>query len=260
MWWVPRAWDMSPLSPLASRPPGLFLRPGPFFASTLFVERGRRVLHCLINTCSVPFLPALLTQSLYHVTTLNYIFSDNRNERSTNMNFWEGFLPFKNIFDLQFLSHPSWRRNLPYFDNAEFFKESWYVVFYWELFKLDVVCWKLSKVMFVSGSLKLIRTSSRGLGGGWGCALCTPKRSLSLDFSLPNKTLEWPWDEHKPTPSHILHLRRNHFWQPTWLGFLTLYFTMLTLRNTITASSKYLEWRGQKRSLTPWNNRWDQAA
>ena len=112
----------------------------------------------------------------------------------------------------------------------------------WELFG---VCSKLSKVMFVSGSLKLIRTSSRG---SWGCALCTPKRSLSLDFSLPNKTLEWPWDEHKPTPSHILHLRRNHFWQPTWLGFLTLYFTMLTLRNTVTASSKYLECRERKRS------------
>ena len=123
---------------------------------------------------------------------------------------------FKNIFDLKFLSHILclWLRNLPF--NAEFVEESWYVAirqrcFYGELFKLGGRCLFKALQGDVCERLSQINPHFlKGAGrGSWSCALCTPKRSLSLDFSLPNKTLEWPWDEHKPTPSHILHLKRN---------------------------------------------------
>ena len=74
--WVCGAWER--YCPCASQGPEIwahlapwpagrlaFFYASPFFAR-LFVERGRGVLRCLINTCSVPFLAAL-TQNLIHI-------------------------------------------------------------------------------------------------------------------------------------------------------------------------------------------------
>ena len=128
-----------------------------------------------------------------------------------------------------------------------FFIESWYVVIRQrcrELFKLGGVCSKLSKVMFVSGSLKLIRTSSRGLGGGAGVVHYALLRGVWVWTSL-FQTKPWSGLETSTNPHPLTYC--------TWRGmvshgFLTLHFSMLTLRNTITASSKDLECKERKRS------------
>ena len=104
--------------------------------------------------------------------------------------------------------------------------------------------------MFVSGSLKLIRTSSRGLRGGAGVVHYALLRGVWVWTSL-FQTKPWSGLETSTNP-HPLTYRTwrglvSHS-QPGSASLLCTSACWLTLRNTVTASSKDLECKERKRS------------
>ena len=147
-----------------------------------------------------------------------------------------------------------------------FFMESWYVVIRqrcWELFRLGGVCLKLSKVMFVSGSLKLIRTSSRGLRGGAGVVHYALLRGVWVWTSL-FQTKPWSGLETSTNPHPLTYRTWGGLVSHSQPGSASLlcasacwhYVTRSLPAQKISnvKSEKEVE---NTTVLIPWNNRWD---